>query len=482
MMLKCLTNDRFDKVIEICWYVTLVSSFFGAALLPVKVGPLGTFYLFRFMVLITGALFLIKAVSDKFVFFKEQSKLIKSVYILFLCMIAYSGFSIVIAINTSVTFSMAFNLFLDLLFCFLAINFISKNLKKNIIVILASLTVLQLLGIFETIFGGIFTDAYAGLARYSFFGLKILGRPTVGFGNTNDYVSAVAMVTIAVTWVLIINMKNLVGKEKRIAAGIIVFINSAAFYLSACAISTLVSWVMLLQIFLLFVYTIIFNRKFKIAFASMLVLFAFIHLMPTAQKYMVIIENNINTFIAQFNTSYTPEIKDIPNVYGDDVGLDDQFVDDDGEISTNVSGGIRLTLLKYSFNTMIDSYGLGVGLGNTGVMAANDEIIPRWEGSESISMHCFPARILADMGIFIMLPVLLVFFYIFKSYKIYMKKSKDNRKNKFLNILFLGFGLLSFAILSTASSDAQDILPMWLFIAIIILIADRLRLKTEQQI
>ncbi len=459
-------SSKYDKATEILWLITLVSSFFGILIFPVTIGNLGTFYLFRIALLTTSALFFAKAIFNKFSFVRDKSKLIKSVYILFVCMICYSIYSVFIALNFSFTLSRVMNLFFDILFCFLAIYFIPQNFKLNIKIITVSLITLQLLGVYETIFGGIVNNLYDGMSRYSFFRILLLQQPVVSFGNTNDFNSATAMITIIITWILIYYSDRLTKVEQNKSNIIIITINSLMFYLASCGLSTLTKYAMLIQLSLILIYAIVINREFLMIAITILLLFAFTHLMPTAQKYLIGIENNINLIISMFDENHEYEVKETPKVYGEEVTLSQQFDED-------ATGGVRLTLIKYGVDTIISSNFLGAGLGNTEIMAADAGVIEAWADREAISLHCFPIRILADMGVFILFPALVVFMLVLQNAYNAITKSERKKQAKYTLIIGTIAVFTTYICLSTASSDAQDLLPMWLFFALVVQLSDK---------
>ena len=157
--------------------------------------------------------------------------------------------------------------------------------------------------------------------------------------------------------------------------------------------------------------------------------------------------------------------------------MKDEFweTDQDGNttISSTNSGGIRTLLLTHAGKCFLESYGLGVGLGNTEVLAAKRGVIPKWASNDSISIHCFIARIIADYGIFVLIPLGAIVLLLLRSiWRMLVAAYKTKNRATAAKTLALFGCCLIFPISSTASSDAQDILPMWLFLAILFFLSE----------
>ena len=145
----------------------------------------------------------------------------------------------------------------------------------------------------------------------------------------------------------------------------------------------------------------------------------------------------------------------------------EMFVVDEetGELQANLnySAGARLDLLLHAARCVVQSKGLGVGLGNTEQLAkdgAADRIHVVW------NIHCFLARMAGDFGIFFLIPLLAIVVLLLRECFVrthwYFKKKR--KTDAMLWVLYLT-ALISYPIASTASSDAQDCLAMWLFLA-----------------
>ena len=144
------------------------------------------------------------------------------------------------------------------------------------------------------------------------------------------------------------------------------------------------------------------------------------------------------------------------------------ILDSDGTLNPNglTSGGIRVYMLLHTVDCFLDSKGMGVGLGNTEQLAKKN-ISEETNGVWSI--HCFVARLIGDFGIFVLLPLCLISYFLIKKVILIFCFSLKNK-----NLCGMGWSILFLSVMavypfiSTASSDAQDILPMWLYLGAVI--------------
>ncbi|MCQ2421250.1 MAG: hypothetical protein MJ118_08945, partial [Clostridia bacterium] len=129
-------------------------------------------------------------------------------------------------------------------------------------------------------------------------------------------------------------------------------------------------------------------------------------------------------------------------------------------------------LLLHAWSCLIESHGLGVGLGNTETLAARRLDISVWEGNTQDSIHCFLARLAADYGVFALLPLCAIAFLLLKQVFFSLSaaiRRRDRRSIAYSLSLFAA--LLAFPIISTASSDAQDDLFMWFYLSMLVILS-----------
>mgnify|MGYP004670637931 CR=1 FL=1 len=94
------------------------------------------------------------------------------------------------------------------------------------------------------------------------------------------------------------------------------------------------------------------------------------------------------------------------------------------------------------------------------------------------SIHCFLMRIAADYGIFVLIPLCAIVFLFFKQIGIALAAGwKQKDRQVILYTLLYFAALLIYPIVSTASSDAQDMIPMWIYLGLLVLYAAELSLQ-----
>ena len=150
--------------------------------------------------------------------------------------------------------------------------------------------------------------------------------------------------------------------------------------------------------------------------------------------------------------------------------LKDQFFEtnENGEsvLRDTGSAGIRAHLLIHAGKCFVESYGLGAGLGNTEVLAARRTVVPAWADASTNSIHCFIARVIADYGVFALIPLCVIAFLLIKRiWLFFIISCKAKNRTGIAQALMLFGCVLIYPIVSTASSDAQDSLSMWIYLA-----------------
>ena len=119
---------------------------------------------------------------------------------------------------------------------------------------------------------------------------------------------------------------------------------------------------------------------------------------------------------------------------------------------------------------------MGVGLGNTAQLAK-----PTAESRGGVwGIHCFLARMMADFGIWFLIPLLLIAFSMVKSGVeiVCREMKKRNWSGVMTGVMYLS-SVLIYPIASTAPGDAQNSVPMWLFLGCVVLFP-RLVRETEE--
>lgn len=461
-------RDRLGAALAACWLVTVFTAFFGAALPSVTVPLLGTMYPFRILLPATAVLFLIRTVRTRDAFWKGASGVEKWCWVLAASMLLYGGASLFRAIDVEWTFRRLFNLCFDLCFFLLMLRLCRNRrlLRGTLWVCGAAVLALCVMGVYEIFHGGIFDPKYDDFQRLFLF-TGLYQYPTVSYANTNNYASALAFCG-GIFLLAVCRRWEAMGRRRLwlLAGGFAVL-----YFLSVCSDARLVIYAMYLLLAGLVVFLLVRNRKQLWVPAVMLLAILCVQFVV---QYRFIVPP-IQEYLEELR-GYDPESgSEEPSLSignQDRESMDQQFFTTDEEtgekvLRTESSNGIRARLLLHAFRCMRESHFLGVGLGNTEMLARDREVIPE---ARIYSIHCFVARILADFGIFVLIPLCAIALLLLKRV---LKALADglrrrDRETVSFHLVYL-FVLAAYPLLSTISSDAQDILPMWIYLAGVVL-------------
>ena len=465
-------EDKLKTALHILWLLTVFTSFWGSDLLAIPFPAVGQLYPFRVLLPVTAVVFVVWSVREKCNPWKDSGLLEKLCYGLIGILLVYGAISLAFAIDVSFTLRRLFNLFFDLCFFFLTMRLCrdSALLKKTLTVITISVILLCVAGVFEIFCGGIFNDSYDNFKRLTLFN-NIYQYPIVIAPNTNDFAAILvfALAAILLQW----GRSYMQGKRQLWIPLIIV---PLGFFLVTCSSSRLAiaaMWILFAGLALFFLFA-----SGKRLWVPLLVLVLFFgvnfanryhYVMPAINSYIQDIMNSLS------DPNSAPPKLDLSNP--DDIPLEDELLDRDefGNviINNNHSGGVRIGLILHAADCFKDSWGMGVGLGNTEQLAKTgvaDENGGIW------SIHCFLARIIGDYGIWALVPLLTIVFVLLKNViqaALCETKKRDKAFFGFL-LLFLTVFVI-YPINSTTSSDAQDILAMWLYLGFVVLFSNSLQ-------
>lgn len=496
-------RDRLFATTCIFLLFTVASAFLGSVILNITIPLVGEIFPFRIFLPITFILYLVWAFKGNDHPWRDCTTLEKWAYVLVGVMVVYGAVSLLWVQNFLFTFKRLFNLCFDVAFFFLLLRLCRNKrvLQAVILTAMAGFLFFCGVGIYEVFHQGIFDDAHDHIHIATWF-MKYLQHPIATAGNTNDYCAI--LVFLAAVFMLV-RALGVFDKHSRFIKYSPLAIFPLLFFLITMANSRL----NMVSFWILLVVTVLHDllgkyckKRLYAVLALVLCSITFCHqyrfIVPPVQAYVqqvkayrayqVALREYYEKYgsLAENDGSVPPpptmpgNLTDKPTLdLGDQEGssLKDEFLetDQDGNVSinSNNSGGVRTLLLIHAGNCFRESYGLGVGLGNTEVLAAKRGVIPKWASNDSISIHCFIARIIADYGIFALIPLCAIaFLLIRKVWQMFVAawKAKNNALASKALVL-LGCSLI-FPISSTASSDAQDILPMWLFLAILFFLSE----------
>lgn len=492
-------TDKLQTSLWIGWLLTVFSSFWSDNLVSFKILNIGYLFPFRIFLPVTALLYLIWAIREKDFFWKNSSLLEKWVYVLIAVMLMYGVLSLPRALNFMHTFQKLFNLCIDMCFFFLMLRLCQnkKLLCYTIAVCGVAVLIIAGLGIFEIFNGGIFDNKYDGRSFFFLFN-TYFQYPLVGFCCCNGLSASLIFTACAIFLFL---------SRKGSCSSVYLWLTALGlpllWFLILASSSRLCMVAFIILMIGVTLYLLSIDKKLiKFPIVALLLIcgIQFAHeyrnIVPPIQQYLVEMneyreqmappEEGQNTPPSVSEPSQSPEIPDTPEKPRLDFGNSgtgdlkaEFFVANEatGEetLNTGRSGGIRLSLLLHAINCFKESYGLGVGLGNTEVLAAQRVSVPRWDelGLSVYSIHCFIARIIADYGIFVFVPLCVIAFLLMKRVWEMFCDSVKNRDNRLLGrtILFACV-LMVFPFASTADGDTQDLLAMWIYLAAVVLFAN----------
>ena len=489
MYSKVVQSWRKDKLYTIMvglWIVTVVSSFFGPYFMRITFPLVGSLYAFRIFLPLTATLYIAWAVKSKEPLWRNSTDLERWCYIFIAILLGYGAVSLFRAIDAVWTFRRFFNLCFDLCFFFLMLRLCKNRLiwRMTIRSCLVMLVVIATLGIYEIFFGGIVNQGYDDFKRFLLF-QGVYQFPVVFTSNTNDYASTLIFIFTSLLLVLIRSNDE---KNSKIINLWVVIMGIAVYFLvlagsaRLCIVATGI-----LYIGILLYYFVREKRRLAIPICLLVgilgVEFAsnYRYIVPPMQQYFTELkeyhaQQGESSDIWSDSSEPSAERPELNLGNPNKQPLEEEFFSEDektGEkvLNEGASGGVRVRLLLHALDCFKESYGLGVGLGNTETLAAERNLIEQWKGNTQLSIHCFIARLIADYGIFALIPLCAIAFLLLKRWLEMLVCSVRMRDRDAIAyaLLFLT-ALLIYPVVSTASSDAQDNISMWIYLGVVVFI------------
>lgn len=485
-ILESWKTDRLYTAMVGCWLITVVSAFLGLAMFPITVPALGTLYGFRFFLPITAVLYLWWAIKHKEPFWRGISLLEKWCYVFCILLLIYGALSLFRAIEFAWTFRKLFNLTYDLILFLLMIRLCRRpTVREMTMGVCAIMLGIQFaLGLYEVFFGGIWNPGYDNFKRVFLFN-GLFQFPVVTSGNTNNF-STIILFTFAA--LLMWKMKPQ-SKWTMVTRVWITVYGILAYFIPMISNGRLCSLGSIMVLFGLLVCFLCSKQRGKILIPLLIVcglLFGefanrYYYLMPQIQAYIQAVqaEREDGSLPSRPDTSpaQRPTIDlQKPNQQN----LQDEFFSVDEKTGETVlrqdaSGGVRTLLLLHAGRCFLESYGMGVGLGNTELLARDRQVIP---DAAIWSIHCFLARLIADYGIFALIPLTVIVFLLLRTlFQGFWAALRKREQDQIGYLILVFMTLLIFPIVSTASSDAQDILPMWLYLGSVIIFVNIIKIE-----
>lgn len=474
--------DKLRSTMVLFWLATVFTSFMRDALFSVTVPLVGSLYPFRVLLPITAVLYLVWMIREKEPLFKGVPALEKWCYLLSVILLVYGAASLFWAIDVSWTFRRLFNLCFDLCFFLLMLRLCRNKqvFRATLYVCAVALLLLCAAGIYEVFCGGIVNDRYDDYLRFEFF-TGVYQPAVVTYHNTNDYVSALCMCGAMLLAAVGIRWERLTRACHWAVAGAF----AALYFLASASTARLgiAATLLLMTGFALFLLIRDRRRLWIVAVALTAVLFvefacSYIYVVPPVKRYLAELAEHRQEQAVDPDSSSAKEPPKLEIGEPNRPSLSEEFFEEDAETgekvlrSENSSGGERTLLILHAFRCFKDSHGLGVGLGNTEQLAREYRVV--MNGS-MYSIHCFIARIIGDYGIFALIPLCVIGLLLLR--KVWELLGAGLRRRDpdiaAMGVLYL-FILLLYPIASTASSDAQDIIAMWIYLAGVVSVSNDL--------
>lgn len=476
-------STKLTGALHLFWILTVFASYWGSDILSATVSGLGEIYPFRILLPLTCCLFLLAAFRQKINLWKHSSLLEKLCYLLIVALLVYGAVSLRLAIDFAFSFRRLFNLCFDLAFFFLAIQLCRDAcfMRSTVITVGFATALMCMLGVYEIIFGGIFRNMYDDFRVVPLL-YGNFQYPTVTFTNTNDYATTIVF-SLAI--VLLYWGYHYTSQRKNLWVPLVsVSVGFFLVYMTTSRLAVICMWIILAGLTAFFFLQTKKHRWIPVFLLVIYLTVAFVsdfrYIKTASEKFADDMEDYIEYRVAVaevgegvFEKVPFPKFK----IIRPSIGLGEELfsVDEDGNTILNdlYSGGVRLRLLKHSFACFFDSFGLGVGLGNTEQLARLNKVAV---GGKIWAIHCFVARIIGDLGIFALLPLALIILKLLAMLaKALFFHIKARSKQGIALLLLVFAAVFIYPFMSTASSDAQDILTMWLYLGILVLFAVHLQ-------
>ena len=462
-------RDKLKATMTVFWLLTVCSGFFGSTIFLVKIPRLPALYPFRILLPVTTVLYMIWAIREKRNPWKEAPFVRCICYLLCAILMVYGTLSLFRAIDFEFTFTLWITLCFCLVFFALMLELCSdrQTFVATLWCALITTVIHMVMGFIEIFEGGFFTEKFY---EVFFFLGDHFTSPSVSAGNPNDYammlVFMLALVLLYWTWR---------GHAERFCWFPVVLIAPVYFLLGAtyARLCTISFWILMIA-FALYALT---SRKLarRILIPTVLLLACTMVFFAYGEHVTQVELDAINEAI-MMEAATEPTENVLPAENQMPIAVERVEESTEEEVILESSGAVRLDLLLHSWNCFAESKGMGVGLGNTAQLAKSTAA--RRGGVWGI--HCFLARMTADFGFWFLIPLLLIAFSMVRSGVeiVWQEKKKQNPAGVMMGFMYLA-SVLIYPIASTAPGDAQNSVPMWLFLGSVVLFPELIREKSE---
>lgn len=465
-------GDRLERLLLVCWYVTIASAPFGSYLLRIQLPVLGHFFLFRGAILVTCFVYLIYLIRRRENPFSGLSKVEWAFIGFAACLILYGAASALWTVSLSAWFSKFFILcqMLALVFLFLKLCASPGVMKNTMLLMAASTLVCALAALVETFRGPLISDSLYNYHVYVFFN-KGFYHPVFTFGNPND-TCGYMFFTLVVLFLCIIGRWDRWDEKMRrktlwgFAAALVLL-----FFLSCVCQGRLIILALVLLAAGLFVWL---TMRYRRGLSIFLLFAAFIAFVYVGENYNQV-KYGVETKIEQIQSLFNREPGDkepVPdrtpprrNEHAALYTIAPSITGKSANETIAESDGLRLMMLKNGVTMLLESKGLGIGLGNAELRVAEFQ-----NTGGLTAMHCYLMELFAEFGVFAIVPLLVLVFFIFKSWwAVFYPALKRREASPCADILFMLFTAAAFLLASTASASSRGMTAMWLYLAFIVL-------------
>lgn len=465
-----------DKVLLICWYLTVFASPFGVCLLGFELPIGGHFFLFRGMILLTCAVYLFYLIRRRENPLRGLSWPERWFVVLAVCMLGYGAVSALRAISLGAWFTKFFTMcqMLAMVFLFLKLCRDPKILRNTMLVIALTSLIFLIVGVVE-LFHGPFFDTLCIYPSYVFF-KRWLYVPVFSMYNPNGFTVHVLFALEVLNLYLALRWDTLSPRLRKWSYWLLAGGLTLMLFLCCAAGGRLSILAMPLIVAGIAGWALLRYRKGLLLFLLLALMLGFIYVGENYAQVQYKVEE-VKYRIEEVlhpGTERTDEDKPeapaepdknyratlytiVPSITGENVNE-----------SLTESDGVRLTLLKNSLQMIMESKGLGIGLGN---VESRMEQFGNTQGI--VNVHCFIVELVVEFGVFVLIPLLLLVLSILRRVfagLYHAVKSKD--RTAFANLFLLLMMTAAFPLLSTANSSSWGIVIMWMYLATVLLLTD----------
>ena len=343
------------------YYLTILTGFFGVALLPVDVGPF-TLFPYRILFLLLGGLFILRIISDGWRPVLERIDV--KFYLGFLIVwFGYALLSLVWVASKGAAAREILLLFMGIFMIGLSTYYLreAQDFRRMLWIWLGILVGFSLLGFWEHITGShLWASGLYGETR-----LRFMYRPTAVFRNPNDYSAFLALGIPFCLALFRYSKRNFLR-----LFGLVVAI--AAFYLILSTRSRANLLAVCLELLLFLVFVLADRRRDIRQRIIQIGGLALVFLIPNLVWYL----------------------KDAASTWQQIATIEEEAQFGEGSMA------IRINLIRNGLSFLGSTKGFGVGAGNAMYWMTH---FARFDTSGTLSLHNWWLEILTNYGIFILL-------------------------------------------------------------------------------